>query len=344
MSIKIENDILSIVTEYDVLFLDVYGVLYDGIKMFDNVLDTLSTLKKCGKKIIIISNMIQIASDAKMNYSQRGMFEDVHFDEMLTSGEFLKHTILDNGQQFSKMMGGNINSVKCLFMGNGNIFADSYINKADSYSDADFVYVGVPRVSYGSIRIDDLFDAQGNHVNIEDVLKADWKDLKDSYGRRGPLEILHALEPCLKQNKTLLVANPDIFAHGTADGHTKPVPIFTQGCIGRYYEKLGGKVVYFGKPYKDIFEYAKQKYTSADDKILMVGDTPWTDILGANLSCIDSAMVMSGVTREFFDKMPQDINEDKKMSILLEEISTKMMNIQGSVTPKYVIRRFAHSL
>jgi HAD superfamily hydrolase (TIGR01450 family) len=338
----IKDDIFSIVDMYDAFFVDVYGVLYDGVNIFEDTLPTMKALKDKGKRVIILSNTTQIASDAKIGYAQRGIYEAVHFDEVVTSGEFLRSIIINKNQEFSEMMGFNSHNVKCMFMGNGNIFDESYVQKTDSYDDADFVYLGIPRASYGSIRIDDLFDENDKLISIEDVLYSDWHNIRDSLGRKGPLEFAHLLEVCLKKNKTLLVANPDIFAHGSIDQSFKKVPIFTQGILGRYYEKLGGKVVYFGKPYREIFEFTK-RYTKPEDRIVMIGDTPWTDILGANNSNIDSAMVMSGVSKEFLCNMDSSLTPAEKLDILFEKIAIKMHNTNEVMKPTHILRQFAHN-
>ena len=339
----IKNDVFSIADEYDTLFVDVYGVLYDGINLFENTLSTMKSLKKLGKKIIILSNTTQIAHDAKVGYAKRGMYDGEHYDEIVTSGEFLKQTITKKSQEFDQAVGSDVYTVKCIFMGNGEVFSESHVVQAASYKEADFVYVGVPRASYGSVRIDNLFDKDDKFVSIEDVIGSDWNNLRDSQGRKGPYEFASFLEPCLKEKKTLVVANPDIFAHGSVDNNTRnKVPIFTQGSIGKYYEKLGGKVVYFGKPYSGIFEFAKQ-YANPDDKIAMIGDTPWTDILGANISGIDSVMTMTGVSEEFFSKMSLSLSLEEKFDILFNDISKKMTDVSGSVIPKYIIGQFSHS-
>lgn len=336
----IKDDILSIVDIYDTFFVDMYGVLFDGVRLFDNTLPTMKAIKNLGKKIVILSNTTQVAQDAKTGYAQRGLFEGEHYDELVTSGEFLRQTIINKGQEFAAKIGSDVRTMKCIFMGNRDIFAGSHIVSAESHKDADFVYVGVPRTSYGSLRIDNLLDADNKQVCIENILDYNWNDLRDPLGRRGPSEFVASIEICLKNNKTLVVANPDIFAHGSVDNNPKKVPIFTQGIIGRYYKKLGGKVVYFGKPYRDIFDFAKQ-YTNPNDKIAMIGDTPWTDILGANISGIDSIMVMTGVSEEFFGKIDVSVPLEKKINILFNDISKKMTDVEGSVIPTHIIRQFA---
>ncbi|MDR3187334.1 MAG: HAD hydrolase-like protein [Holosporaceae bacterium] len=341
---EIEGGIMSVTERYDALFVDIFGVLFDGAALYERVLQTLEKLRRNGKKIIILSNSTQISEDAKVGYSQKGMVEGVHYDRFITSGEFLRHVIVNQREEFSKRMGMDAQTVKCIFMGNSGIFQGSHLKKTDDYESADFLYLGVPRISYGAVRMDDVLDESNKPVSLEDVLHSDWHKLKDSQGRRGFSEFAHQLEICLEKNKVLLAANPDIFSPGTLDHTRFRYPIVTQGCIGAYYEKLGGKVVYFGKPFREIFEYAKTMTGGLpDEKIAMIGDTPWTDIVGANAAGISSIMVLTGIPTEFFDRMPRSMTIDEKLDRLLDKIAPKIAKINGSLKPNHVLRRFSQS-
>jgi hypothetical protein len=226
-----------------------------------------------------------------------------------------------------------------MFMGNSDIFEDTHL-RIDTVQEADFLYVGVPRASYGAVRIDDVWDCHGNKINIEDVLKNDWNNLRDSRGRRGLAEFAHLLNNCLNLNKTLLIANPDIFAHSFDNASGEHVFIITQGAIAAYYEKLGGKAICFGKPSSDIFEYARRK-SNSKGSILMVGDSPWTDIAGANASGIDSALVTTtGIASEFMKRIDDTFTIEEKCQILFEEIAPKMTKLSIDVRPKYFLNSF----
>ncbi|GHU11622.1 haloacid dehalogenase [Alphaproteobacteria bacterium] len=336
----IRNDILDLANLYDTFFVDIYGVLYDGVNIYDGTLSTMQQLKNLKKKIIILSNVAQVSRDAKLGYSQRSMFENVHYDEMITSGEFIHYFVVNKPKEFADLIGSSGNRVKYLFMGNDSIFEKAHVVTVDDYADADFIYVGVPRSSYGRVRIDDVFDGDES-VDICDVVNRDWHNLRDSFGRKTFSEFAVALDSCLKRNSVLVVANPDIFAHGFVHNDSIKVPIITQGCIGKHYEKLGGKVVYFGKPYAGIFEYAKQ-FANPQDRIAMIGDTPWTDIAGANNSGIDSIMVMTGITEEFCNRMDYALSDEEKVEAFLNDMTRKMSGIAGDVRPTHVIRQFAH--
>ncbi len=65
------------------------------------------------------------------------------------------------------------------------------------------------------------------------------------------------------------------------------------GYFAKIYNELGGKIIYSGKPEKLIFEHCFETFDKSK-KALMVGDTFSTDIEGAALFGIDSALVTSG--------------------------------------------------
>jgi HAD superfamily hydrolase (TIGR01459 family) len=96
-------------------------------------------------------------------------------------------------------------------------------------------------------------------------------------------------QAALKKDLLTLCSNPDttIPKHGTIR--------YCAGYFAEIIEKFGGEVVYTGKPKEVIYNFALQKQQHIKkDRILMVGDTFETDILGANKAGIHSALVLSG--------------------------------------------------
>ena len=88
----------------------------------------------------------------------------------------------------------------------------------------------------------------------------------------------------------MICVNPDI---EVVRGNKKE---FCAGALALKYEEFGGNVKYFGKPYIDIYKNAMQKIGFKDKKkILVIGDSLRTDILGASNFNIDSALVLSGI-------------------------------------------------
>lgn len=125
-------------------------------------------------------------------------------------------------------------------------------------------------------------------------------------------------------NITTICSNPDI---------TVPKGDSFRYCAGHFasiVENFGGEVVYTGKPKKIIYDrILKMNHNIPHDKILMVGDTFETDVLGANQAGIHSALVMTGNAKNFH-KMHDSM--DDKMAALSEHAKR-----QG-VTPTFVTK------
>jgi ribonucleotide monophosphatase NagD (HAD superfamily) len=58
------------------------------------------------------------------------------------------------------------------------------------------------------------------------------------------------------------------------------------------FEKMGGEVVYFGKPYPEVYN---QSIDNSNKKVLSIGDNLNTDIKGANLLNYDSLLISNGI-------------------------------------------------
>ena len=86
-------------------------------------------------------------------------------------------------------------------------------------------------------------------------------------------------------SKKLICTNPDITVHRGS------VEELCAGAIAKTFEKLGGKVIYYGKPYKEIYEMC----FGQEEKVLAIGDNLRTDIKGAN-NLKDSLFIMEVFT------------------------------------------------
>lgn len=149
---------------------------------------------------------------------------------------------------------------------NEDLFKETRYKEVNSPYEADFVYIGVPQIQKNGEWYDSL---------TTEPFEAELKEIYD-------LDL------------PLICANPDLKAHEKQ----YPEAVVRQGSIARYYEDLGGDVEYFGKPYPQIFDFALQDIEVADERILMVGDTLQTDILGGNSYGIKTALVNGGISSE----------------------------------------------
>ena len=67
------------------------------------------------------------------------------------------------------------------------------------------------------------------------------------------------------------------------------------GSVAMVFEKMGGEVIYFGKPYPEVYN---QSIDNKNKKVLCIGDNLNTDIKGANLLNYDSLLISNGLHKK----------------------------------------------
>ena len=93
-------------------------------------------------------------------------------------------------------------------------------------------------------------------------------------------------------SKKLICTNPDLTVHR---GDKEE---YCAGSVAKVFESLGGETVYFGKPYKEVYNL----FLNKREKNLIIGDNLNTDIKGANNLDIDSLFITNGVHKSDFEK------------------------------------------
>lgn len=73
---------------YSAFVLDQYGVLHNGVKVFDGVVECLSELKNRRKTVILLSNSSKRAEDNRTRLAQLGITPDL-YDHVVTSSEMV---------------------------------------------------------------------------------------------------------------------------------------------------------------------------------------------------------------------------------------------------------------
>ena len=107
-------------------------------------------------------------------------------------------------------------------------------------------------------------------------------------------------------SKKLICTNPDLIVHR---GNVEEL---CAGSVAKVFEDLGGEVIYFGKPHKEIYNMCFE----SSEKVLAIGDNLRTDIKGANNLKIDCIFITEGVHRKEFNNY-SELNE------LLKKYSVK---------------------
>ncbi len=128
------------------------------------------------------------------------------------------------------------------------------------------------------------------------------------------------LNSLIKFNSLMICSNPD---KTVIRGNNFMI---CAGLLAEYYEKIGGKVIYYGKPHSNIYEFC-YKLIEKENKILVIGDSLENDIKGANLQKLDSVLITDGIHREVNNN--KDIDKEK-----LDDLIKKK-----NIKPKFVMRK-----
>ena len=107
-------------------------------------------------------------------------------------------------------------------------------------------------------------------------------------------------------SKKLVCTNPDLTVHR---GNKEE---YCAGYIAKIFEDLGGEAIYYGKPYKEIYETCFE----GNEKVLAIGDNLRTDIKGANNLNKDCLFISNGVHRNEF-------NNNSELDVLLNKYKVK---------------------
>jgi HAD superfamily hydrolase (TIGR01459 family) len=217
------------------------------------------TLQKLQSKCcIIVSNTSQNQAEAKTDTLKKLNINHLYFKKIITSGEYLEYIANSNEKKLLKIK-KFLKLKNCYLISNGNK------NKV-------FKNIGLKSVNIKSAKF---------------IMAMSVKPFENFNKYK---KILNQL---LKKKLIMICSNPDKFVF---DGKVKKF-VLQVGTLAEYYKKIGGKVIYIGKPYKEIFSYSLKDSKFDKKKILMIGDNTQTDIAGAKKFGIKSALVLDGFNK-----------------------------------------------
>lgn len=133
------------------------------------------------------------------------------------------------------------------------------------------------------------------------------------------------LKTAVNNNIINLCANPDLgLMH-------KGGQRYCAGYFAAKIKQFGGEVIYTGKPYGEIYDKVFSRIsdilTIPKNRILMIGDTFYTDVLAANMLGIDSGLVLTGNAVKYHEKY--------------STLSEKLIHLKIAATEKEVAPTFA---
>ena len=271
MSKKKINGLKEIYEKYDAFFIDLWGVVHNGINLYPEAIEVLKNLNKVKKRFILMSNAPRPSKNVKKFLLNLKM-DKIFFKNIFTSGEAALKSLQQNryGKHFYHLGPNKDNS---LFEGLEN-------NKRE-LEEADFILCT------------GFLDSHNDSLNYYKNLLKDHVKIK------------------------MICTNPDLVVKR---GNKEE---YCAGKLAEIFEQLGGEVIYFGKPYPEIYKLCIKK----DKQILVIGDNIRTDIKGANNMNFDSLFIINGIHKNEFTNLEVE-NYDK----VLEKYKTRTNYYQERLT------------
>jgi len=248
MRTKLIKGLSEIQHKYDTFFIDLWGVVHNGIKLHTGAIEVLENLDKLNKRFILMSNAPRQSKNVAKFLLNLKMNKKL-IKNIFTSGEAALKSLQKN--TYGKF----------------------------------FYHLGPKRDS-------SLFEGfEKNKKNLgtaEFILCTGLLEKKE--------ESLDFYKRLLKKYTKIkmVCTNPDLTVHRGSKLE------YCAGSVAEVFKSLGGKVVFFGKPYPDIYKFCIKK----GEKILAIGDNIRTDIKGANNMKIDSLFITYGIHKNDFLNLP----------------------------------------
>jgi HAD superfamily hydrolase (TIGR01459 family) len=259
------SNLSSVVSSYDAVILDLWGVVHDGSHLYPGAHEALTQLRKAGKKIIMLSNAPRRASVVAKRLGELGVQESL-YDGVMSSGEASYEWLATGGA------------------GWGN----------------RFYYIGPAKDAHVLHGLD--FRRVSNLKNADFLLNVGYGSEEQSEEDFVPV-----LKLAQAKHLPMLCANPDLEVVKQT-GQRFPCA----GLIAQQYEALGGEVISFGKPFHHVYDRCQEMLGGVDkSKMIAVGDSVGTDILGAKNFDIHSVLVTGGILKHKTDVEIQAICKEQ---------------------------------
>ena len=249
----------KVIQQYDAIFFDAFGVLKNYNGLIEGVAETINKLYNNQKQFFILTNdSSRSPFELAKRYQQQGI--DLITEENMISSGMLAREYLQ-----LKIKKGTI-----AYLGTKN--SAHYVEN-----------LGLPTLPISEVQPENFSD-------ISALV------LLDEEGFNWESDLSKSINLLRHKNIPVVVANTD----RTYPVSNNQINIAIGGIANMLEDIVGKRFIRFGKPDVPLFIYAYEKLSAIKsipkDKILMVGDTLHTDILGGNKFGIHTALVLSGNT------------------------------------------------
>jgi len=270
MTKNLDNDGLrSIVENYDIFYIDLWGVVHNGITLHKNAIEALEEITKANKDYVLLTNAPRPNKTVNNFLEKMGMNKEIR-EKVYSSGEAALNYLRKNSLEEKFYHVGPPRDF--------DLFLDFKKNKTNDIKESSYLLCT------------GLFEEQGMDLNY---YKKIFKD--------------HI-------NKKMICTNPDLIVDR---GEKREL---CAGSVALVFEKMGGEVIYFGKPFPEVYN---QAINNEGKRVLSIGDNLNTDIKGANLLNYNSLIISNGVHRDEIKKEGIDVIS-KKYEVVVNFIQTEL--------------------
>lgn len=262
----------DVIDAYDVFLFDAFGVLNIGESAIPGAVDRIGALRAAGKRLLVVSNAASVPASALLAKYRRLGFSFA-LDQIVSS----RHALLA--------------ALNALPMQSGNVPVKGRYDRTWQLHGAfrwGVMAAADANVSDLPASVSILLDDEAVYESSDGFIllaSGAWSEARQA-------RLLNALR---QRPRPVLVANPDLVAPRESGWTQEP------GYFARVLERETGLCCeYFGKPFANIFEITRQRLGDEvqPSRVLMVGDTLHTDVLGGRAAGFDTALVTDfGVSR-----------------------------------------------
>jgi HAD superfamily hydrolase (TIGR01459 family) len=252
---EVLDGIESLADRYDGFILDLWGVVHDGRTPYPGVIHALTTLQTMGKKVAFLSNAPRRAWFVAEMLAGMNIGSPL-YDGIMTSGELTRRYLLHRDLPFFAALGTH-----AFHIGPGRDLSvaeglDIVLSK--SATGAEFVLNTGPEPEAGN-----------------NDARAYIPALKAAAARRLPMI-------CVNPDREVMVAGERLIA---------------AGALADIYRDLGGGPVFeVGKPDPGAYPPVLELLGITDrSRVLAIGDSPRTDLAGAQAAGIDALWALTGL-------------------------------------------------
>ena len=202
----------------------------------------------------------------------------------------------DNISRMKKL--GAKNTLNVPLITSGDVCRDLLVNKKNFFKNLGDKYF-VVATEYPLL-------SETQYQQVHSLEKSDFLLLCTTTNFDGYDLIDNIFNEAINLKLPLVCSNPDVLGISGEDVHP------STGDLAIKYKKMGGKTHIIGKPGDEIFDFALNRTGIDKIKTLMIGDSLFNDIYGANQFNIDSLLITSGIHKKDFlvNKTIEDIIKD----------------------------------